>query len=92
MTDSSPSHTGTHGFQNRAQCNMSDYQQGPDFQFILRVLNTNVDGRESEFEALLRPPTARGDATGRAGRWIKGRGADDGGITGDPASGVASGP
>ena len=39
---------------------MADYQQGPDFQFILRVLNTNVDGRESEFGALLLAVEARG--------------------------------
>lgn len=32
---------------------MADFMQTGDFQFILRVLNTNVDGRESEDKALL---------------------------------------
>ncbi len=32
---------------------MADFMQSGDFQFILRVLNTNVDGRESEDKALL---------------------------------------
>jgi len=26
----------------------SDYSMGPDFQYILRILNTNVEGRRSE--------------------------------------------
>jgi len=40
---------------------MADYMKTPDFQFIIRVLSTNVDGRQSEFWA------RRGSAT-RASR------------------------
>jgi small subunit ribosomal protein S18e len=30
---------------------MADFMASPDFQFIIRVLNTNVDGRKSELSA-----------------------------------------